>query len=309
MATTSGAGADTPVEIPGRGWLAIAKRVFNAVLADHISLIAAGIAFYGLLALFPALTACMAIAGLLTEPQGVVDTLEQVGQLMPEQAADIIIDQAVSVSGSSSGGLGLAALIALAIAIFSASRGTASLIEGLNVAYKQRDSRGIIKSILLQYALTFALLLGFVIGIAITVILPVMIAWFGSGSIFEIITRVASWAILAAMALTGLGVLYSVGPDRQPPNWRWLTPGAVIATILWVGASIGFGFYVSNFASYNETFGTLGGVIVLLMWLWLSTFIVLLGAEINSETERQARGKTAPPTQDDSPHRICEVHG
>ena len=284
--------AETPSEIPTEGWKDILLRVKDEIAADHVGLIAAGVAFYGLLALFPAITACMAIAGLLTEPQGIVDQLEQIGSLMPEQAADIVIGQATSVAGSSEGGLGLAAVAGILIAIYSASKGMSSLVEGMNVAYDETDERGFIRRTLLIYGLTVFLIIGFLIGIGVAMVLPAVLAGFGLGPVVEWVAGIASWLVLIGLTIFGLSVLYRYGPDRDDPQWKWVTPGAALATGLWAIGSAAFAFYVANFASYNETFGTLGGVIVLLMWLWLSAYIVLLGAEIDSEMEAQTRGDT-----------------
>ncbi|MBM9596076.1 YihY/virulence factor BrkB family protein [Roseitranquillus sediminis] len=287
-----GRDADAPTQIPAKGWKDVALRVKDEIAADHVGLIAAGVAFYALLALFPAITACMAIAGLLVEPQGIVDQLEQIGTLLPEQAADIIIGQATSVAGSNEGGLGLAAVVGVLLAIYSASKGTSSLIEGLNVAYDETDERGFIKRTLLVYGMTVLLIVGFVIGVAVAMVLPAVLANFGLGPVVEWVAGIASWVILVLLAVVGLAVLYRWGPDRDKPEWKWATPGAAVATVLWVIGSAAFAFYVANFASYNETFGTLGGVIVLLMWLWLSAYIVLMGAEIDSEMEAQTRADT-----------------
>ncbi len=284
--------AETPTEIPATGWKDIALRVKDEIAADHVGLIAAGVAFYGLLALFPAITAAMAIAGILTEPQGIVDQLERIGQLMPEQAADIIIGQATQVAGSSEGGLGLAAVGGILLAIYSASKGMASLIEGMNVAYDEDETRGFVKLTLLRLGLTLFLIVGFLLGIGVAMVLPAVLGNVGLGPVVEWGARLASWAILVLLTVFGLAVLYRYGPARDDPEWQWVTPGAMLATLLWVVGSVGFAFYVGNFASYNETFGTLGGVIVLLMWLWLSAYIVLLGAEVDSEMEAQTRADT-----------------
>jgi membrane protein len=284
--------AETPGEIPAKGWKDIAFRVKDEIAADHVGLVAAGVAFYGLLALFPAITACMAIAGLLTEPQGIVDQLAQIGQLLPAQAADIIIGQASAVAGSDEGGLGIAAVFGILLAIYSASKGMASLMEGMNVAYDEGEDRGFIKLTLLKLGLTLFLIIGFLLGVGVAMVLPAIFGNFGLGPVVEWTARAISWAVLVLLTVFGLAVLYRYGPSRDRPEWKWVTPGAMLATLLWVVGSVGFAFYVGNFANYNETFGTLGGVIVLLMWLWLSAYIVLLGAEIDSEMEAQTRRDT-----------------
>ena len=257
--------------------------------ADHVGLIAAGVAFYGLLALFPAITACMAIAGIMTEPSGIVAQLERFAAPLPDEAATIILDQAAAVAGSEEGGLGLAAVLGILLALYSASRGMASLIEGMNVAYDETDERGFVKGMLLTYGLTLFLIVGFLIAVGVVAVLPAVLAAAGFGPLAEILARVVGWAAMILLTVFGLAVLYRYGPDRARAKWRWITPGAALATVLWLLGSIAFAFYVANFASYNQTFGTLGGVVILLMWLWLSAYAILIGAEVDSEIEAQTK--------------------
>ena len=292
QATERGRHATTPRDIPARGWKEIFLRVKDEISADHVGLIGAGVAYYGLLALFPALTACMAIAGLLAEPQGIVQQLEQIGQLMPQQAADIIINQATNVAGSNEGGLGLAAIFGLLLALYSASKGMAALIEGMNVAYDEDETRSFVKLNLLKLSLTLFLIVGFLLGVGAAMVLPVVLGNLVLGSVMQWVARIASYLVLVVLTIFGLAILYRLGPDRDDPEWKWVTPGAILATLLWVIGSIAFAIYVGNFANYNATFGSLGGVIVLLMWLWLSAYIILIGAEIDSEMEAQTRHDT-----------------
>jgi len=287
-----GHGARTPLHIPARGWFDIGKSVFAKIGEDNVSLIAAGIAFYGLLAVFPGIAACMAIAGLVTEPSMIVDQLERYGQLLPQQAAEIIIGQATEVAGSREGGLGLAALAGVLIAIYSSSKGIRSMITGLNIAFDVKERRNFIVQYALTFLMTFLLIVGLLVAIASTVVLPAVFAVLPFPGQTERIVSLLRWPILAGSAIFGLSLIYRYGPARPKPRWRWITPGAVVACLLWIGGSMLFALYVRHFASYNETFGSLGGVVILLMWLWLSAFIILLGAEIDSEME--AHAKTEP---------------
>ncbi|WP_370321057.1 YihY/virulence factor BrkB family protein [Oricola sp.] len=287
-----GHGARTPLHIPPRGWFDIGKSVFAKIGEDNVSLIAAGIAFYGLLAVFPGIAACMAIAGLVTEPSVIVDQLERYGQLLPQQAAEIIIGQATEVAGSREGGLGLAALAGVLIAIYSSSKGIRSMITGLNIAFDVKERRNFIMQYALTFLMTLLLIVGLLAAIASTIVLPAVFAVLPFPGQTETIVSLLRWPILAGSAIFGLSLIYRYGPARPRPRWRWITPGAVVACVLWVGGSMLFALYVRNFASYNETFGSLGGVVILLMWLWLSAFIVLLGAEVDSEME--AHAKTEP---------------
>jgi len=287
-----GKGANGPLEIPPRGWKDISMRVFRQVGDDNVGLMAAGIAFYGLLAVFPGIAACMAIAGLVTEPSMIVDQLETYGQLLPQQAADIIVGQASEVAGSRSGGLGLAAAAGLLITVYSASKGIRSMVQGLNVAFGVKEGRNIFMLYVVTFLFTLALIAGLLVAIASTIIVPAVFAALPLPERLETLVSLLRWPILAAFSVFGLSVIYRYAPCRPRPKWRWITPGAAIACVLWVAGSVLFSLYVSNFASYNETFGSLGGVVILLMWLWLSAFVILLGAEIDSEMEAQA--KTGP---------------
>ena len=267
-------------------------RVKTEVTKDHISLISAGVAFYALLALFPAITALLAIAGLLVQPAEVVAQLKGMTALMPKDVADIVLNQATAVAGSKNGGLGLAAVLGLGIAVYSASKGMASLMEGLNVAYDETETRGFFK----LKAVTLLLTLGAIVGVLCAAgamgVLPAMLSFLVLAPWMETLITAVTWTVLAALMVLALSLLYRLGPDREDAEFAWLTPGAVIACLVWIVASAAFAFYVSHFGSYNEAFGSLAGAIVLLMWLWISAFIVLGGAVLNAELEAQTRHDT-----------------
>ncbi|MCZ4261151.1 YihY/virulence factor BrkB family protein [Limimaricola sp. G21655-S1] len=283
-----------PGDINKPGWFATLKRVYSEIGDDHVSLIAAGCAFYGLLAIFPGIVAAMAIAGLFFEPSTVVNQLESLSGFLPQQAAEIVLGQAQEVAGSEEGGLGLAAVFGILVAIYSASKGVQSLMEGLNVAFEAEESRGLVKFNLVKLALTLGMILGFLLIVAVAALLPAVLGVLPWGATTELIINIVRWPVLLVFVALGLAILYRYGPDRGEKKWRWITPGAALACLLWLVGSLGFAFYVRNFGGYNETFGALGGVIVLLMWLWLSSFIVLMGAEFDSEMERQAKHDPQP---------------
>ncbi len=287
-----GRAAETPTEIPALGWKDIAFRVKDEIAADRVSLIAAGVAFYGLLALFPAITALIAISGLIVEPSQIVDQLESLSGLMPEEVISIVTVQATEVAGSREGELGLAAIIGVLIALYSASKGMASLIEGINVAYDEEEGRGFVRLKLVTITLTLFLMIGLLLALMATLGLPAVLAVLDFGAVFEFLMTAGLWVGLFLLTVFGLSVLYRYAPSRDEPEWKWASPGAIVACLIWVIASAGFAFYVGNFGSYNESFGTLAGVIVLLMWFWISAFIILLGAELNAEMEAQTRADT-----------------
>ncbi|MFN4100084.1 MAG: YihY/virulence factor BrkB family protein [Pararhodobacter sp.] len=284
--------ATNPTQIPKSGWADIGLRVWHSFNRDRISLMAAGVAFYALLAIFPAIAATIAIAGVFMQPSMLISQLETMREVLPADAADILFNQAVKVAQADSGSLGLAAALSLAIALYSASRGTSSMIQGLNVAYDEEEKRGFVKLFGITLALTLGLIFGGIIAFSLTALIPVALAFLGDDSLAATLVNWIRWPVLALFAILGLGLFYRIGPSRRPASWRWLAPGAVLACVLWIIASLGFSFYVSNFGNYNETFGTLGGVVVLLLWFWISALIVLLGAEVDAEIEAQTRYDT-----------------
>lgn len=281
--------ADTPAEIPPLGWLDVAYRVWQSMERDHVGLIAAGVAFYGLLAIFPAITALMALSGLIVEPVEIARQLELIGTVVPQEASRIILDQAESVAGARQAGLGLAFVASLAISLYSVSRGIASLMEGLNVAYGETEKRGFFALKLLTLALAFVLVLAFIMGLVSALLLPAVFSIASLPPWLEAAFSALRWALMGVLTVTGLSLVYRFGPSRANAKWKWITPGALVACVLWMAASYGFSVYVSNFGSYNKTFGSLAGVIILLMWLWMSAYIVLFGAELNGEMEAQTR--------------------
>ncbi len=286
-----GRGASRPGEIPKAGWRDILVRTWHEMTRDHVSIVAAGVAVFGLLALFPAITALISIAGLMLDPAEIEARLEQVASVLPEDAAGIIQGQAREVASSSTGA-SIAAIGGILLALYSASKGMKSLMEGMNIAYDEEESRGFLKLNAVALGLTLFLIVGLILALGATVILPAALGFLGLSDTVRTLITVLQWPLLAVLAILGLAVVYRFGPSREQPRWRWISPGAVAATVLWIVASIGFSIYVANFGNFNETYGALGGVIILLTWLWVSAMIVLMGAELNSEAEHQTRRDT-----------------
>jgi membrane protein len=279
-------GASNPRDISWDGWRDILKRTWAAIGADHVSVVAAGVAFFGLLALFPAVAAFVSIAGLILDPDTVQEQLSTYTSALPEGAAEIVNDQATQVAESDSAA-GWGAVLGFALALWGASKGVKTLMEGMNIAYGEKESRGFVMLNLVALALTLFLIVGLVIAVIGAIVLPALASVVTSAPWLTAVMRLVPWPVLLILAILGLAVLYRFAPSRESREWRWITPGAIVATVLWLLGSIALSIYVSNFANYNATYGTLGGVIVLLLWLWLSAFAVLLGAELNSEIERE----------------------
>ncbi|SFI55356.1 YihY/virulence factor BrkB family protein [Jannaschia pohangensis] len=293
-----GRDAARPLAIPARGWKDIFWRVKEEVAHDHVALTAAGVAFYGLLAVFPAITALMSLAGLLYDPEQVVDVLQGLTGLVPPDVAQILMDQATEVAGSQGSGLTLGFILGLSLALWSASTGVGSLIEGLNIAYDEVESRNFLHVKLLTIAFTLAMMIGLLIAVLLIVVLPLALSFMAFAPGFERGIRLVAYVPLILLFVGGLALFYRWGPDRAPARLKWLSPGTLFAVVLWLAASVGFSIYVQSFGSYNQTFGSLAGVVVLLLWLWLTAFVILLGGELNAEIEAQtARDTTTGPRE------------
>ena len=284
--------AKRPRHIPLRRWWRILLRVGQNTTEHNISVIAAGVAFYTLLSIFPAFTAFISLAGYVLDPSDLTEQLEQLVGLLPQEAATIIRDQVLEVTGGDSTATGIAALLALSLALYGSVRGVKTLMAGMNVAYGEREKRNIIVLNVVAIVLMVVLIIGVAIALNAVVVIPVVMDFVGLSFGLDIFLRLMKWIILFGMVVFGLSLLYRFAPSRRKAKWRWVSPGALVAAILWMIGTIGFSVYVQNFGSYNETYGTLGGVIILLTWLWLSAFIVLLGAEFNAEIEHHTTADT-----------------
>ena len=293
-----GRDAASPGEIPRKGLLDALWRIKNDVLSENMPLIAAGVAFYGLLAIFPAITALMAIAGLVYKPVELVNVFRGASAVVPPDVSDILINQAQAVASADQGGLTFGVVLGVSLAFWSASTGVGSLVQGLNVAYGERETRSFVWLRLRTLAMTVAMMVGLIVAAALIVVVPIVLAFAVISPQLATLVQLVAYVPLALIFILGVTALYRWGPDRKRAKWRWLSPGAIFASVLWLFASIGFSIYVQTFGSYNETFGSLGGVIVLLMWLWISALVVLLGAKLNAELEAQtARDTTIGPRE------------
>ena len=288
MATSAERGrrADRPSQIPRPGWRDILLRTWKEISDDHVSLIAAGVGFYGLLALFPALAALISIWGLLFDPQQIEQQIETMSGFLPADAATIVRDQARTIAAGS-GGLSVAAAGGILLALYSAAKGMKALLEGLNIIYDEQEERGFIKLNLVALGLTLVMIVAMLAALGAIIIVPILLGAVGLGPVAETLVNLLRWPLLFVVALFILAIIYRYGPSRAQPRWRWVSWGAAVATVLWLLGSIAFSIYVQNFGSYNETYGSIGAVIILLMWFWLSAFSVLLGAELNAEMEHQ----------------------
>jgi membrane protein len=288
-----GRDAKSPLAIPGRGWWRIGRRVLRRFMQENLGLVAAGVGFYSLLGLFPAIAALVTTYDLAFDPAQIQTQFDALRGLLPAQVYELISAQLVSAADTGKQALGFGLAGAVLLAVWGATRGTRALIIALNIAYDEREERGFFALNLLAFALTFFLVLVVAAAIIATVAIPIIINLVSLGTVPEVLAAWLRWPLLALVGLLALAVLYRYGPSRRAARWRWLPVGSLVAGVLWLAASGLFSFYVSNFGSYNATYGSLGAVIVLLLWLYLSAAAVIIGAGINAETERQtARDST-----------------
>lgn len=288
-----GRGADQPGDIPKLGWKDILWRTWEEQGKDNISMIAAGVAYYALLAIFPAVGALVSLYGLVASPAGVEHQIQQAAGLLPPEALKIITDQAQKVATAPPQGLGFGVVFGLLLTLWSASRGTNAVVTALNIAYGEEERRSFIRLALLSLGLTVAGLLFLIVTLALIVAVPAAINIIGlQDTIVGWAASLARWPILAVAIMASLAVLYRYAPDRREPKWRWVSWGAVIATLVFLLGSAAFSLYVSSFGSYNETYGSVGAVVVLLLWFNLTSYVILLGAELNAEIEHQTARDT-----------------
>jgi membrane protein len=284
--------ASTPAEIPPAGWWDITRRVLKAVSSDHATLVAAGLALYALLAVFPALAAAISIYGLFASPQDVVEHMSRFASMLPPDAWDLFKTRLQEVAQHDQQTLNTGVAVGLFLALWSARSGMASLITATNIAYKEEEKRGFIMQILMSLLFTVGAVVGFLLVLLLGVGVPVVLNALGTHWLLQALADVLRWVLLWLMAVTGLALLYRFGPSRERQRWRWVSWGSAIAATLWLVGSGIFTLYVQNYGSYGETYGALGAVIILLMWFYISGFVVVLGAEINAEMERQTARDT-----------------
>lgn len=291
-----GRNAERPSELGEVGWKDALWRTYTEFSNDRILLVAAGITFYALLALFPALTALVSIAGFVVDPSRVVEQLQSFSGFLPEGALDIIGGQMQRIASQPNNRLSFAFATGLGVALWSANKGIKAMFEGLNVVYDENEERSFLKLTLVSLLFTLGAMMMVVLALGAIVVVPAILGFVGLGALPATLIGLVRWPILFALIVIGIGLLYRFGPSRSPARWRWISVGSLLAASLWVAASALFSWYVTNFSTYNETYGSLGAVIAFMVWMWISSSIVLLGAELNAELEHQtARDTTTSP--------------
>lgn len=287
LQTKRGRTADSPAEIPAAGWKDILWRTYEQINEDRLLAVAAGVVFYGLLALFPAITALVSSYALFADPTTINDHLSALAGMLPGGTYSIIEEQVQRVLAKGNVKLGFAFAVSLGLAAWSANGGMKAIIDALNVVYDEEEERGFIKLNVVSLLFTVGTLVAVLCAIGLVVAVPIVLSAIGLGEFAEKALNYGRWPALAVMILLGLAILYRFGPSRRSPKWKWISVGGLLATVAWLAGSAALSYYLANFASYDATYGSLGAAIGLMMWMWMSTIVVLFGAELNSEIEYQ----------------------
>jgi membrane protein len=275
--------ANAPWQIPWAGWKDIFWRTYQQLNEDRLLAVAAGVVFYGLLALFPGITALVSVYGLFAKASSINEHLSLLAGFVPSGAMDIIQEQINRLVSKGDAKLSLGFIFGLAVALWSANAGMKSLIDALNVVYDEKEKRGFIKLNLVSLAFTLSGIVATLLALGAVVVLPLLLSSLGLGGAAEILLRVLRWPLLLVLIIIGLAVLYRYAPSRREPRWQWLSVGSVFAAVAWLISSGLLSWYLSNFANYDATYGSLGAGIGLMMWMWLSSIVILFGAELKTD--------------------------
>jgi membrane protein len=286
-----GRAAADPTDIPARGWKDIAVRVYLEFNKDRVLAVAAGVTFFTLLSLFPAIAALVTCYGLFADVGVINEHLAQLSAVLPAGAVDIVGDQVKRIAAKGGGALGLTFFTSLLVSIWSANAAMKAMFDALNVVYEEEEKRNFFVLNLRSLVFTVGALVFVIVALNAIVVVPVVLNFLGLGSGAWLIAA-ARWPALFVVVIGGLSVLYRFGPSREHAQWRWVGTGSVVAGVLWLAASLLFSWYVANFGTYNETYGSLGAVIGFMTWIWISSTIVLIGGEINAEMEHQTARDT-----------------
>ncbi|QYG92289.1 YihY/virulence factor BrkB family protein [Iamia sp. SCSIO 61187] len=286
---TTGRGRDAtaPREIPRKGWVDVLKRTKDEAKADNVPLLAAGVAFYALLSLVPALAALVSTYGLVADPADIDRQVSDSLAAAPEEVRNLVSEQMTAVTQQSQGGLGITVVVSILIALWSASSGMKHLMTAVNVAYDEEETRGFVALRLRALLLTVGAIAFVIVAVGVITVVPALLDDTSLGGAAQLTISILRFPLLGLGLMAGLAVLYRYAPDRDEPRWTWTAPGTVVATVLWLVGSLLFSLYTSTMGSYAETYGALGAIVVLMLWLMISAAAVVIGAEINAESERQ----------------------
>lgn len=291
----------SPLDIDFSGWKVVLKRVKERVTEDNIPIVSAGVAFYAFLAIFPGIIALFSIYGLATDAQSAEEQIARLAGVMPEQTISIIETRMENLVETSTNALGWGTAFGILIALWSANKGIKSLFTGLDVAYRSKTNRNFFKQNAMTLVFTFGTIVVIIVSLAFIVLFPVLVNTIGLGGDIGSAIAWLRWPLLAIIVITSVSLIYQQGPSRKTPGFRWVLHGAVVATTVWLVASWGFSVYVSNFGNFGEMYGSLSAVVIMLFWLFITSFIILVGGELNSATEAYAENQRKSFSDSDHP--------
>jgi len=285
--------ATAPWHIPWTGWKDVFWRVYASVNDNRLLAVAAGVVFYSLLAIFPAVAAFVSLYGLIADASTIDAHLSLAAGIFPAGAVDILHDQITKLAAKSDAKLSLGFMTGLGVALWSANSGMKAIIDALNVVYDEKEKRSFVKLNLVSLLFTFVAILSLMVALSVIVIAPMIFSAVGLSSLFTLAVVVLRWPLFLVLATTALAAIYRYGPSRREARWQWLSVGSCVAAIGWLISSVLFSWYIANFGAYNATYGSLGAAVGMMMWMWISAIVILLGAELNAEIEHQtARDST-----------------
>lgn len=290
------------VEPHRKGWAAIIMAVVQRISRDNLTLVAAGVAFYAMLAIFPAIAAFISIYGLFADPASVQAQLNNLGTFLPTEVLTLLEGAVTSFASKGRTQLNMAALIGFVLALWSAKSGMSSLITGLNIANDAEEKRGYVMQEITAISLTLFGVILAILALGAVAVVPAVTKLFALEGPVRLALEWGRWPILAIVIELAFAVIYRFGPCKARPKWRWITMGATVATLFWLLGSAAFSFYVSHFGGYDKTYGSLAAVVILLLWLWVTALVILIGAEIDAElTATQGQGARPVPPKDEKP--------
>lgn len=291
-----GRNADKPTDVPKQGWLDVLSRTKQQLSEDNLSIVAAGVAFYGFVAVVPAIAVMVAIYGLIANPSQVAEHVAALTNVLPADVVPLLNEQMVRIASDSTTA-GIGAIIGVVIALYSSANATKALITGMNIAYGEKEERNFLKLTAVAMGLTLAAIVGVIVAVGLVAVLPTVLDRLHLTGSVELMLNILRWPLVIGGFVAALAIMYRYGPDRDNAKWRWISPGAGVAALLWLIGSALFSLYVSKAGTYDEVYGPLGAVVVFLMWLYLTAFVVLIGAELNAELERQTTKDTTEGEQ------------
>ncbi len=279
--------ANHPLQIPWAGWKDILWCTYAEMQSDRLLSIAGGVAFFVLLSIFPAITALVSAYGRFFNAATITNNISLLQDVVPQNVLTIVHEQVSRIASNSGRALNIGIVAGILVSLWSTMSGVKAMIDALNVIYEQKESRGFIKLNLVALAFTLSGFAVLLLAITAVVVMPLVLSPLGLIGATDTLSRIVRWPAMLLVLLLGLSLLYRYGPDRRVARWQWVSVGSIFAAVTWVAASYLFSWYLSSFANYNATYGSLGAVVGLMIWLWISTIVVLLGAELNAEIEHQ----------------------